>query len=210
MLVVVSLELQVFHEISWIYENSQDCLENSLNPKLVPKFPRSWENSQAVAALVVAGFTASSTSSAVNEAFRTRRHLRDEAHQTTSVSVGFHSLNGSPSSTGVHDAPFPSETRPQSNLRRARRKCPTGYNGMPEIPPKTAHFLRRSPPPSNTPIPRPTPLTTQTASGSNQPFCYSSLLRTDRWDKRMFCAISAPLAMLIESDALKLLYTTSL
>ena len=49
--VVVSLKLQVFHEISWIYQNSQDCLENSLNPKLIPKFPRSWENSQALAAL---------------------------------------------------------------------------------------------------------------------------------------------------------------
>jgi len=32
MLVVVSLELQVFHEISWIYQNSQDCLENLPNP----------------------------------------------------------------------------------------------------------------------------------------------------------------------------------
>jgi len=50
MLVVVSLELQVFHKISWIYQNFQDCLENSLNPKLIPKFPRSWENSQTVAA----------------------------------------------------------------------------------------------------------------------------------------------------------------
>jgi len=53
MLVVVSLELQVFHETSWIYQNSQDCLENSPNFKLIPKFPRSWENSQAVAALPV-------------------------------------------------------------------------------------------------------------------------------------------------------------
>jgi len=51
MLVVVSLELQIFHEISWIYQNTQGCLENSLNPELIPKFPRSWENSQAVAAL---------------------------------------------------------------------------------------------------------------------------------------------------------------
>ena len=51
MSVAVSLELQVFHKISWIYQNSQDCLENSLNPKLIPKFPRFWENSQAVAAL---------------------------------------------------------------------------------------------------------------------------------------------------------------
>ena len=57
MLVVVRLELQVFHEISWIYQNSQDSLENSLNPKLIPKFPRSWENSQAVAALLSLGIT---------------------------------------------------------------------------------------------------------------------------------------------------------
>jgi len=40
MLVVVSLELQVFHEISWIYQNSQDCLENSLNTKLIPQIPK--------------------------------------------------------------------------------------------------------------------------------------------------------------------------
>jgi len=53
MLFIVSLELQVFHEISLIYQNSQDCLENSLNPKLIPKFPRSWQNSQAVAALIM-------------------------------------------------------------------------------------------------------------------------------------------------------------
>ena len=42
----------------------------------------------------------------------------------------------------------------------------------------------------------------QTASRSNQLFCRSSLLRTDRWNMRMFCNISAPLAMLIESDML--------
>ena len=51
MLVAVSLESQVFHEISWIYQNSQDCMENSLNHKLISKFPKSWENSQAVAVL---------------------------------------------------------------------------------------------------------------------------------------------------------------
>ena len=43
----------------------------------------------------------------------------------------------------------------------------------------------------------------QTASGSNQPFCHSSHVRTDRWDVRMFSNISALLAILIESDALK-------
>jgi len=36
-----------------LFWNSQDCLENSLNPKLIPKFPRSWENSQAVAGLTI-------------------------------------------------------------------------------------------------------------------------------------------------------------
>jgi len=77
--------------------------------------------------------------------------------------------------------------------------------GRPKFIPKTAPSLRRSPPPSNTPIPRPTLLPPKTASGSNQPFCHSSLLRTDRWDKRTFCTISAPLAMLIESDALLLI-----
>ena len=55
MLVVVSLELEAFHEISWIYQNSQDCLKNYLNPKSIPKFPRSWENSQAGAALIKTG-----------------------------------------------------------------------------------------------------------------------------------------------------------
>ena len=51
-------------------------------------------------------------------------------------------------------------TSPQSNLRTARRKSPVGYNRTPQIHPKTVPALRRSTPPSNTPIPRPTPLTT--------------------------------------------------
>jgi len=47
----------------------------------------------------------------------------------------------------------------------------------------------------------------QTASGSNQPFCHNTLRTdrpTDRWSRRMFGNMSAPLAMLIqeESDAL--------
>ena len=42
----------------------------------------------------------------------------------------------------------------------------------------------------------------QTASGSNQPFCHNSHVRTDRWGWRMFSTNSVPLAMLIESDAL--------
>ena len=43
MLVVVSLELQVFHEISWIYQNSQDWswIVDSQIPKISGKFPSS-------------------------------------------------------------------------------------------------------------------------------------------------------------------------
>jgi len=44
----------------------------------------------------------------------------------------------------------------------------------------------------------------QTASGSNQPCCHCSHVRTDRWGKRMFHSISALLAMLIDSDTLKM------
>jgi len=74
-----------------------------------------------------------------------------------------------------------SVTSPRSNLRRAPRKDPIGYNGTSEIYPQNCPFpfddhhqilihpfLDRphSPP--------------QTASKSNQPFRHSSLLRTDR------------------------------
>jgi len=34
----------------------------------------------------------------------------------------------------------------------------------------------------------------QTASGSDQPFCYKSHVRTDRWDKRLLRSISALLS----------------
>jgi len=44
--------------------------------------------------------------------------------------------------------------------------------------------LRRSPPPSNTPVPRPIPLTIPTASGSYQPFCHSTGRQTDRQTDR--------------------------
>jgi len=43
--------------------------------------------------------------------------------------------------------------------------------------PKTAPSLSTITTTSNTSIPRPTPLTTQTASGSNQPFCHNTLCR---------------------------------
>jgi len=39
----------------FIYDSkkSQDCMAKSPNPKLTPKFPRSWEKSQAVGALTI-------------------------------------------------------------------------------------------------------------------------------------------------------------
>jgi len=53
---------------------------------------------------------------------------------------------------------------PRRHLSRQRitirRRVAIGYNGMTHIYPKTALLLRRSPPKSNAPIPRPTPLTT--------------------------------------------------
>ena len=95
---------------------------------------------------------------------------------------------------------------PQSNLRRVRRKGPVGYNGTPQIHPQNCpfpfddHHPHLIHPSLDRPLSSP-----QTASGSNQPFCHNTLLRTDRWGTRMFCTISAPLAMLIESDALIML-----
>jgi len=56
MFVVVSLELQVFHKISWIYQKSPEfprLLGKFPKSQVDPKFPRSWENSQAVASLVI-------------------------------------------------------------------------------------------------------------------------------------------------------------
>ena len=57
--------------------------------------------------------------------------------------------------------------------------------------PKLPLPLRRSPPKSNTPIPSPTPLTTQRASRSIQSFCHNTHVRTDRWGWRMFYPNSA-------------------
>jgi len=82
-------------------------------------------------------------------------------------------------------------------------KVPIGYNGTPQIHPQNCPFpfddhrqnlihpyqaQPHSPP--------------QTVSGSNHPFCHSSYVQTGRWGRRVFYSISAPLAMLIESDAL--------
>jgi len=54
-------------------------------------------------------------------------------------------------------------------------------NSLPKLPLP----LRRSRPPSNTPIPQPTPLTIPTASGSTQPFCHNKHCRqTDKQTDR--------------------------
>jgi len=74
--------------------------------------------------------------------------------------------------------------------------------GRPKFTPKTALHLRRSPPKFSTPYQARPHSSPQTASGSNQLFCHSSHVRTDRWDGRMFSNISALLAILIDSDAL--------
>jgi len=58
---------------------------------------------------------------------------------------------------------------------KERVAVPIGYNRMPHVYPKTAPSLRGSPPLSNIPsLDRPhSP--SQTASGSNQPFCHNTL-----------------------------------
>jgi len=71
-------------------------------------------------------------------------------------------------------------TSPQSNMRRARRKGLIGYNGTPKFTPKTAPSLRRSPPPSNTPIPRLTQLTTPNGIRIQSAVLPQYTLRTDR------------------------------
>jgi len=72
-------------------------------------------------------------------------------------------------------------------------------------PPKLPLPLRRSPPKSNTPIPSPTPLPSQTASGSNQPFCHNTDVRTDRRGTTWSITIALCSAILIASDALIIL-----
>jgi len=69
--------------------------------------------------------------------------------------------------------------------------------GRRKFTPKLPLPLRRSPPKSNTPIP---------ASGSNQPFCHNTHVRTDGDDE---CSIPIPLrsAILIASDALTIAQT---
>jgi len=97
---------------------------------------------------------------------------------------------------------------PERYLRRARRSRTTTQQSprrlqwdAPNSLPKLPLVLRRSPPPSNTPIPRPTSLTTQTAS--NQPFCHNTLwteIQTDRWDRRQLYSKSAYALLYIDTE----------
>jgi len=49
----------------------------------------------------------------------------------------------------------------------------------------------------------------QTASGSNQPFCHCSHVRTDRWDKQKFNHMSSPLYRERRANKSELLQSTS-
>ena len=71
-------------------------------------------------------------------------------------------------------------TSPQSNLRRVRRKGPLVTMGCPKFTPKLPLPLRRSPPLSNTPIPRPTPLTTSNGIRIQMAVLPQYTFRTDR------------------------------
>jgi len=82
-------------------------------------------------------------------------------------------------------------TSPQSNLRRARRKSPIGYNGMPQIHPQNCPFPFNNHHPylihPSLDRPHSPP---QTASRSNQLFCHNTLSghthkQTDRQTSHM-------------------------
>jgi len=109
-----------------------------------------------------------------------------------------------------------STSPPQSNLGIARRSRTSMQQSThwlqwdaPNSPPKLPFPLRRSPPSSNTPIPRPTPLTTPNGiwihSAVLPQYTFRTHIQTDtqteRWDKRQVYANSA-YALLIVSDAL--------
>jgi len=111
---------------------------------------------------------------------------------------------GHPSNTSM-PGPTPLTTTNASSIAlrtsaQLRNKSSIGYNGTPQIHPQNCPFLRRSPPKSNTPITRLTPLTTpngiqiQSAVSSQLTFADR---QTDRWSMANVCTMSAPLAMLI-------------
>jgi len=90
------------------------------------------------------------------------------------------------------------DTSPQSNLRRAR--C----NGTPKIHPQNCSSPSTITTPSNTPIPSPTPLTTPNGIRIQSAVLaqYTFRTHTHRWSRQQVRNMSAPLVMLIESDAL--------
>ena len=81
----------------------------------------------------------------------------------------------------------------RSNLERVRRSCtttnvPIGYNWTPQIAPSPSTITTLS----DTPISGPTHSPPQTAAGSTQPFCHSTLSgqtdrQTDRWCRQQIC-----------------------
>jgi len=86
-------------------------------------------------------------------------------------------------------------------------KVPIGYNGTPKIHPQNCPFPSTITTPPNTPIPRPTPLTTPNDIQIQSAICHNMLCGqtdrpTDRWFRRMIPNMSAPLDVLMESDAL--------
>jgi len=100
-------------------------------------------------------------------------------------------------------------TSPQSNLRKAHRKGPVGNNGMPQIHPQNCSFTfddhhqnlvtHTKPDPTHHPKRHTDPISRfATIHFPNRP----TDRPTDRWYRQQAHTMSAPLAMLIESDAL--------
>ena len=92
----------------------------------------------------------------------------------------------------------------QSNLRTAASQSPhyISYNGTPQIHPP--NFPRRSRPPSNTPIPRPTPLTFPNSIRIHSAVSPQYTLRTDKPIDRQTnrpTNMLRHISRLIESDA---------
>ena len=75
--------------------------------------------------------------------------------------------------------------------------------GRPKFTPKTAPPLQQSPPHLIHPYQARPHSPPRTASGSSQPFWHNTLSgHTHRWSRQQVRNMSAPLVMLIESDAL--------
>ena len=85
---------------------------------------------------------------------------------------------------------------------------PIGYNGMPQIHPQNCpfpfddHHQNLIHPLLNRPLSLPKRHLDPISRFATAHFCGQTDLPTDRWSRRMFCTMRAPLAMLIENDAL--------